>query len=51
MNTANAEWLYRMNVRGDVVEYVGTDRPMEPYNGFGDWSINWADYRAGSALT
>ena len=26
MSTANADWLYHMTVRGDVVEYVGTDR-------------------------
>ena len=26
MSTANADWLYHMTVRGDVVEYTGTDR-------------------------
>ena len=26
MSTDNADWLYHMSVRGDVVEYVGTDR-------------------------
>ena len=26
MSTANAEWLYDMSKRGDVVEYTGTDR-------------------------
>ncbi|NYJ01966.1 lipoprotein-anchoring transpeptidase ErfK/SrfK [Nocardioides thalensis] len=50
MSTENAGWLYDMTLRGDVVEYVGTDRPMEPYNGYGDWNIDYADYRAGSAL-
>jgi lipoprotein-anchoring transpeptidase ErfK/SrfK len=50
MSTANAGWLYAMARRGDVVEYVGTDRPMEPDNGYGDWNIAWPDYRAGSAL-
>ena len=51
MSTSNADWLYHMTVRGDVVEYTGTNRPMEPYNGYGDWNLAWADYRAGSALS
>ncbi|WP_231123866.1 L,D-transpeptidase [Nocardioides sambongensis] len=50
MSTADAGWLYSMSVRGDVVEYTGTDRPMEPENGYGDWNIGYADYKAGSAL-
>lgn len=51
MSTDNAAWLYAMTRRGDVVEYVGTDRPMEPGNGWGDWNIAWHDYAAGSALS
>lgn len=51
MSTDNAAWLYSMTRRGDVVEYVGTDRPMEPDNGYGDWNIKWADYVDGSALS
>ncbi|GAA1524089.1 L,D-transpeptidase [Nocardioides humi] len=51
MSTDDAAWLYDMTRRGDVVEYVGTDRPMEPGNGWGDWNISWADYVAGSALS
>ena len=50
MSTDNAAWLYSMTRRGDVVEYVGTDRAMEPDNGYGDWNVAWQDYRAGSAL-
>ncbi|TYL46212.1 L,D-transpeptidase [Nocardioides sp. BGMRC 2183] len=50
MSTADAGWLYSMSVRGDVVEYTGTDRPMEPDNGYGDWNVDYADYKAGSAL-
>jgi len=50
MSTANADWLYHMSVRGDVVDYVGTDRPMEPTNGYGDWNIPWDEYQQGSAL-
>ncbi len=51
MSTDNAAWLYSMTLRGDVVEYTGTDRPMEPDNGYGDWNIAWSDYRSGSALS
>jgi len=51
MSTDNAYWLYQMTRRGDVVEYTGSDRQMEPTNGYGDWNVAWPDYRAGSALT
>jgi lipoprotein-anchoring transpeptidase ErfK/SrfK len=50
MSTENAGWLYSLTRRGDVVDVVGTDRPMESTNGYGDWNVSWADYRAGSAL-
>ena len=50
MSTADAGWLYAMTIRGDVVEYTGTDRPMTLENGFGDWNASFAEYRAGSAL-
>ena len=50
MSTSDAAWLYSMTKRGDVVDVTGTDRPMEAANGYGDWNVSWADYRAGSAL-
>ncbi len=50
MSTSNAGWLYAMSVRGDVVEYTGTDRPMTPTNGYGDWNLSFKDYREGSAV-
>ena len=50
MSTEDAAWLYSLTKRGDVVDVVGSDRPMEPYNGYGDWNVSWADYRSGSAL-
>jgi lipoprotein-anchoring transpeptidase ErfK/SrfK len=50
MSTSNADWLYHMTVRGDVVDYTGTDRPMEATNGYGDWNIPWDEYKEGSAL-
>lgn len=51
MSTDNADWLYHMSVRGDVVEYTGTDRGIEQGNGYDDWNYSWADYKAGSALS
>ena len=50
MSTADADWLYHLSVRGDVVEYVGTDRAIEPGNGWSDWNLSWAEYQEGSAL-
>jgi lipoprotein-anchoring transpeptidase ErfK/SrfK len=51
MSTDNADWLYHMSVRGDVVTYTGTDRGIEAGNGYDDWNVSWADYKAGSALS
>ncbi|MBA2952244.1 L,D-transpeptidase family protein [Nocardioides sp. MAH-18] len=50
MSTDNAAWLYAMTLRGDVVEYTGTDRPMTLDNGYGDWNESFKQYRQGSAL-
>jgi len=50
LSTANAAWLYSMTQRGDVVEYVGTDRGMEFSNGYGDWNLPFPEYKSGSAL-
>jgi len=51
MSTADGGWLYAMSRRGDVVEYVGTDRQMTLENGYGDWNLSVADWKAGSALS
>ncbi|MQW76537.1 L,D-transpeptidase family protein [Nocardioides sp. dk4132] len=50
MSTEDAAWLYAQTRRGDVVEYVGTDRPMTVENGWGDWNLPFREYRDGSAL-
>ncbi len=50
MSTSNADWLYHMTLRGDVVDYTGTDRSIEPGNGYSDWNLSWAEYKQGSAL-
>ena len=51
LSPANAGWLYSMTMRGDVVEYTGTDRPMEPGNGYADWNVSFGEYKQGSALS
>lgn len=51
MSTANADWLYHMSVRGDVLETTGTGRPMELGDGYGDWKLSYANHTTGSALS
>ncbi len=51
MSTSDAGWLYAMTVRGDVVEYTGTDRTIEPGNGYSDWNLDFSEYKLGSALS
>ncbi|MFZ3467906.1 Ig-like domain-containing protein [Streptomyces sp. 4.24] len=52
MSTADAAWFFNTVREGDVVSVVnsGGER-MTPFdNGFGDWNLDWAAWRAGSAL-
>ncbi|MFF8034025.1 MULTISPECIES: Ig-like domain-containing protein [unclassified Streptomyces] len=53
MNTTNAEWFFDTVRAGDVVEVVNSaGDTMEPFgNGYGDWNLDWTEWRAGSALT
>ncbi|MGZ5405100.1 MAG: L,D-transpeptidase [Nocardioides sp.] len=51
MSTENAAFLYNMTLRGDVVEYVGTERPMTLTNGYGDWNLDFPSWSQGSALS
>ncbi|WP_345506958.1 L,D-transpeptidase [Terrabacter aeriphilus] len=50
MSDANGEWLFGQMRIGDVVETTGTDRPMTMGNGYSDWNLSWAKWKAGSAL-
>jgi lipoprotein-anchoring transpeptidase ErfK/SrfK len=50
MSTENARWLFEISRRGDVVEYVNSDRPLEPGNGITDWNVPWDQWMQGSAL-
>ncbi|MGH3331797.1 MAG: Ig-like domain-containing protein, partial [Nocardioidaceae bacterium] len=51
MNMTNAAWLYDLTRRGDVVVVTGSDRKMEPGNGYTDWNKSFAEYQKGSALS
>ncbi len=50
MSVDNAGWLFRLTHRGDPVEVTGTDRGLEPGNGWTDWDVSFADYKQASAL-
>jgi lipoprotein-anchoring transpeptidase ErfK/SrfK len=47
---AFANWFYALSRRGDIVNVSGTDRELEPENGFGYWQMSWTDWVKGSAL-
>ncbi|MFD7626234.1 Ig-like domain-containing protein [Streptomyces sp. NPDC059851] len=52
MSTGNAAWFYENITEGDIVQVVnsiGEDMPTFG-NGYGDWNMNWKDWRQGSAL-
>ncbi|MEU6573063.1 Ig-like domain-containing protein [Streptomyces sp. NPDC046805] len=53
MSTGNAEWFFNTVRPGDIVKVVNSNgAQMAPFdNGFGDWNMAWAKWRAGSALT
>ena len=51
MSMSDAAWLFDMSRRGDVVVVTGTDRTMEPGNGYTDWNLSFDEYKAGSALS
>ena len=51
MSLADAQWLYDRTSRGDVVEVTGSSRSMTLDNGYGDWNLSRADWKAGSALS
>ncbi len=51
MSTEDAAWLFGLSHRGDVVKVLGSNRPLEQGNGWTDWDISWAEYKAGSALS
>lgn len=52
MSTDNAEWFFNTVREGDIVKVVNSGgEDMDPFgNGFGDWNLDWAKWRQGSAL-
>ncbi|MFI8519860.1 Ig-like domain-containing protein [Streptomyces sp. NPDC085481] len=52
MSTEDAAWLFRTLREGDLVRVVnGYGAPMSPFdNGYGDWNLDWTEWREGSAL-
>lgn len=44
MSLANARWLFSNSKVGDVVEYVGSPRPLEWGNGYTAWEMSFAQW-------
>ncbi|MFD5149350.1 Ig-like domain-containing protein [Streptomyces sp. NPDC058401] len=46
-----AAWFYDNSLIGDVVTVVNSpDKTIKPDNGLNGWNMNWADWKAGSAV-
>ncbi|WP_405821494.1 Ig-like domain-containing protein [Streptomyces sp. NBC_01390] len=44
-------WFYEHSIIGDVVDVRNTgDKTVDPANGLNGWNLNWADWKAGSAV-
>ncbi|MFE4176365.1 Ig-like domain-containing protein [Streptomyces sp. NPDC056909] len=52
MSTANAAWFFENVQEGDLVQVINSAGDyMEDFgNGFGDWNVDWEDWREGSVL-
>jgi len=50
MHPTAARWFYNFSYRGDPYTVTGTDRELEPDNGWGYWQLGWKKWVAGSAL-
>ncbi len=46
----NGKWFYGNFDLGDVVEVSGTPEKLGAQDGYGDWTLPWRDWLAGSAL-
>lgn len=45
-----AEWMFNFSRAGDVVKFIGGDRPFLPTEGIGVWEYSYEGWRAQSAL-
>ncbi|NES16842.1 MULTISPECIES: Ig-like domain-containing protein [Micromonospora] len=50
VSTTNARWLFSRTLIGDPITVRGTERTLEPGNGWTAWSLSWPEFVAGSAL-
>ncbi|MEU8796682.1 Ig-like domain-containing protein [Spirillospora sp. NPDC048819] len=50
ISPSNAKWFFNLTQRGDPVVVTGSDRELEPDNGWGYWQLGWKDWVKGSAL-
>jgi lipoprotein-anchoring transpeptidase ErfK/SrfK len=50
LSTANARWLFDKTKIGDPVTVSGTERKLEPGNGWTAWNMSWPEFVRGSAL-
>lgn len=49
MSNANAEWIFNLLKKGDVVEITNSGGPnLRSWDGFGDWQIPWNEWQKGN---
>ncbi len=49
MNNANAEWVFNLLKKGDVVEITNSGGPnLRSWDGFGDWQVPWNEWQKGN---
>ncbi|MFF3313686.1 L,D-transpeptidase [Streptomyces sp. NPDC004082] len=50
MSTGDAKWFFEHVDYGDPVTVLNSKGTVPANNGYGDWNVDWAKWRAGSAL-
>jgi len=50
MSTSDAKWFYNQVHLGDPVTVVNSVDTVATNNGYGDWNVDWAAWKKGSAL-
>ncbi|MER7048148.1 L,D-transpeptidase [Streptomyces jumonjinensis] len=52
MSTGNAAWFYETFKEGDIVHVINSvGEDMDTFgNGYGDWNLDWDEWRSGSSL-
>ncbi|RRO19430.1 hypothetical protein EIL87_04875 [Saccharopolyspora rhizosphaerae] len=49
MSNENAEWIFNLLKKGDVVEITNSGGPnLRSWDGFGDWQIPWPEWQKGN---